>query len=95
MNTVIDFKLDPPRGTKSRIALVTFTDVLSTSEDGAAQLITSLLVDSVQLLTLVEAGKFGPVLTKMIYFATIAIQITRKRELEPWTAKENPAKAST
>jgi hypothetical protein len=95
LNTVTDFKLDPPRGAKSQAALVTLTDVLSTGEDNAAQPVTSLLVDTVQLLTPDEAKTLGPVLAKMIYFATLAGQITRKRELESWTAQENPAKAST
>ena len=82
LNTVTGFKLDPPRGAKSQAALVTLTDVLSTGEDNAAQPVTSLLVDTVQLLTPDEAKTVGPVLTKMIYFATLAGQITRKRELE-------------
>ena len=67
-----DFKLDPPRGAKSQAALVTLTDVLSTGETSAAQPVTSLLVDTVQLLTPDEVKTVGLVLLKMIYFATIA-----------------------
>ena len=64
MNTVTDFKLVPPRGAKSQAALVTLTDVLSTEEDSAAQPVTSLLVDTVHLLTPSEAETFRPVLNK-------------------------------
>ena len=94
LNTVTDFKLDPPRGSKSQVALVTLTDVLRTEEDSAAQPVTSLLVDTVQLLTPSEAETLRPVLNKMIYFAPAASQIPKKKGLEPWTAQENPAKAS-
>ena len=79
MNTVTDFKLDPPRGAKSQAALVTLTDVLSTEEDSAAQPVTSLLVDTVQLLTPSEADKLRSGLNKMIYFATAAGQIPKKK----------------
>ena len=78
MNTVTDFKLDPPRGAKSQTALVTLTDVWSTGEDSPAQPVTSLLVDTVQLLTPREAETLRPVLNKMIYFATAPGQITNK-----------------
>ena len=77
LNTITDFRLDPPRGAKSQAAFVISTDVLNTAEDSVSQLVTSLVVDNAQLLTPVEAKKFGPVFTKIISFAT---QPARSRE---------------
>ena len=61
--------------------------------DSAEQPVKSLLVDNVQLLTPEEAEAMKNRLTKMFYFAALAGQISRKREQEPWSAEENPAKA--
>ena len=95
LETVTDFKLDPPPREKSQPALITFTRVLESDDDSAEQPVTTLLVDTVQQLTPQQAEAFKPVLTKMIYFAALAGQISRKREQEAWTAEESPAKAST
>ena len=75
LESVTDYKLDPPPRAKTQAALVTFTRVLETEDENA---------DALQ-----------PVLNKMIYFAALAGQISRKREQGAWTAEESPAKAST
>ena len=93
LDTVTDFKLDPPSRSKSQAALITFTSVLEA--DSGEQPVTSLLVDNVQLLPPNEAEAFKPVLSKMIYFAALAGQVSRKRECESWTPEANPAKALT
>ena len=85
--------MDPPARAKSQAALITFTDVLKTDNDSAEQPVTSLLVDNVQLLSPAEAEAFQPVFRKMIYFATLAGHVGRKREMI-WTADESPAKSS-
>jgi len=95
LQTVTDFKLDPPPRGKNQAALITFTGVLNTDADSAEQPVTSLLVDNVQQLQPEEAEALMPVLNKMIYFAALAGQVSRKRDNEPWTADESPAKALT
>ena len=51
------------------------------------------LADNVQLLTLEEAEALKPIFSKMLYFAALAGQVSRKREQELWSPEENPAKA--
>ena len=85
--------MDPPARAKSQAALITFTDVFKMDNDSAEQPVTSLLVDNVQLLPPAEAEAFKPVLSKMIYFATLAGQVGRKREMI-WRADDSLAKAS-
>ena len=70
------------------------TGVIDTDTDSAEQPVKMLLVDNVQLLTTEESDAFKPILFKMLYFAALAGQISRKRENE-WGPDENPAKAST
>ena len=95
LDTVTDFKLDPPRGAKTQAALVNVTGVIDVDTHSAEQPAKSLLVDDVQLLTPAEAEDLKPVLSKMFYFAALAGQISRKREHEPWSSEDNPAQAST
>ena len=94
LNTVTDFKLDPPGRAKSQAALISLSGVLEADTDSAGQPVKSLLVDNVQLLTPVEAESMKLILSKMMYFAALAGQISRKRENEPWGTEESPAKAS-
>ena len=95
LDTVFDFKLDPQRGAKSQAALISLTGVIDADTDSAEQPFKSLLVEDVQLLAPPEAEALKPRLNKMFYFAALAGQVSRKREHEPWSPEENPAKAST
>ena len=95
LDTVTDFKLDPPRGAKTQAALVNVTGVIDTDTHSAEQPAKSLLVDDVQLLTPAEADALKPVMLKMLYFAALGGQISRKRESESWSSEDNPAQAST
>jgi hypothetical protein len=95
LDTVTDFKLDPPTRAKSQAALVSVTAVMDTDTDSAERPVKSLLVDNVQLLTTPEAEALKPILNKMFYFAALGGQVSRKREREPWSPEQNPAKAST
>ena len=95
LETVTDFKLDPPGRAKSQIALVNVTAVIDEHTDSAEQSVKSLLVDNIQLLTQQEADALKPIFSKMFYFAALSGQISRKKkEHEPWSPEENPAKAS-
>ena len=93
LDNVMDFKLDPPKGTEVQAALVCVTGVIHTDTDSVEQLLHSLLVDDVQLLTLPQADALKPMLVKMLYFAALAGQVSRKRACEPWSPEENPAQA--
>ena len=94
LDTVTDFKLDPPPRAKSQAALITFTRVMESNDDSAEQPVTTLLVDAVQQIDPSKAQALQPVLSKMIYFAALAGQISRKRDQERWTPEESPAKTS-
>ena len=75
--------------------MVCLTGIIDPDTDSAEQPVKSLLVDDVQLLAPEEAEALKPMLIKMFYFAALAGQLSRKREHEPWSLEENPAKAST
>ena len=94
LDTVTDFKLDPQGRNKNQAALVSVTTVLDAGTDSVAQPVKELVVDNVHLLTAEESGAFKPILFKMLYFAALAGQMSRKREIE-WSPDESPAKAST
>jgi hypothetical protein len=96
LDTVTQFKLNPPGRSKSQAALICVTSVLSEDTDSAGQSVKSLLVDSVQLLTPVEAECVKSMLSKMMYYGALAGQVsrTRERENDPWDKEESPAKAS-
>ena len=64
------------------------------NDDNAEQPVTTLLVDAVQQIDPSKAQALQPVLSKMIYFAALAGQISRKRDQEQWTPEESPAKTS-
>ena len=95
MDNVCDFKLDPPKHDKEQAALISVTGVINADTDGAEQSVKGFLVDDVKLLTPKQADALKPMLVKMLYFATLAGQISRKRAREPWSATENPADAAT
>ena len=93
LDTVTDFKLDPPGRAKSQAAIISVTGLIPTDTDSAEQPVKMLLVDNVQLLTPQEAEALKPKFSKMFYFAALAGQVGRKREQEPWSPEQNPCKA--
>ena len=95
LENVTDLKLDPPKGAKEQAALISVTGVINADTDSAEQPIKGFIVDDVKLLTPQEANALKPMLLKMLYFATLAGQISRKRAREPWSPTENPADAAT
>ena len=56
LDTVTDFKLDPPARAKSQAALISVTGVIDMVDDTVEQPAKMLLVDNVQLLTPQEAA---------------------------------------
>ena len=92
LDTITDFKLDPPPRATSRAALISVTGLLV--EDSAEQPIIGLIANDVQHLPLEEADELLPILNKMFWAAAMAGQITRKRNNEGWDADDNPLRAS-
>ena len=80
---VTDFKLDPPARAKAQAALVSVTGVIDTDADSVVQPVNMLLVDNVHLLALQEAETLKPIFSKMLYFAALTGQVSRKKEHEP------------
>ena len=95
LDNVTDFKLDPPKHDKEQAALISVTGVINADTDSVEQPVKGFLVDDVQLLTPQQANALKLRFVKMLYFATLAGQISRKRAREPWSATENPADAAT
>ena len=94
LDNVTDFKLDPPKNAKVQAALISVTGVLDPDTDSAEQPVKSLLVDDGHLLIMEEADALKPMFAKMLYFAALAGQVSRKRAHEPWSLTENPAQAA-
>ena len=65
LDTVTDFKLDPPGRTKSQAALISVSGMLGPDTDSVEQPVAMLLVDNVQLLTPQEAEALKPIFSKM------------------------------
>jgi len=95
LDSVQDFKLTPPNRANVQAALISVTGVLETQTGSAAQPVLSLLVDDVLLLSVAQADALKPRLVKMLYFAALAGQISRKRPREAWCSDESPAKVAT
>ena len=93
LDTVTDFKLDPPGRAKRQAAIISVTGLIEADTDSVEQPVKMLLVDNVQLLTPEEAEALKPKFSKMFYFAALAGQVSRKREQEPWSPGQNPSKA--
>ena len=96
LDTVTDYKLDPPKTLKEQAALISVTGVMDANTESAEQPIKGFLADDVQLLTPEQADALKAMLKKWMYFAALAGQISRKRERdEPWSPTENPAQAAS
>jgi hypothetical protein len=93
LDTVTDFKLDPPERAKTQAAIISVTGLIETDTDSVEQPVKMLLVDTIHLLAPQEAEALKPKFSKMLYFAALAGQVGRKREQEPWSPEQNPSKA--
>ena len=89
LDTVTDFKLNPPSRGKNQVALIVVSGVIATEQDS----VQNLLVDNVLLLTPHQAEALKPKFKQLLCFAALAAQLSKKRELEPWSPEQNPSKA--
>ena len=93
LDTVTDFKLNPPGRNKHQIALIVVSGLIATEQDSVEQPVQNLLVDNVLLLTPQQAEALKPKFKQMLWLSALAAQPIRKRELEPWSPQENPPKS--
>ena len=94
LETVTDFKLDPPRNAKEQAALISVIGVTDVDPDNAEQPIKGFIADAIELLKPEEANALKAMWNQKLYFAALAGQISRKRDREPWSPEEHPAQAA-
>ena len=85
LDTVTDYKLDPPKNAKEQAALISVTGVSDVDPDNAQQPIKGFIVDDVQRLTSEEANALKAMFRKWMHSAALAGQVSRKRERESWS----------
>lgn len=90
LDNVQNFKLDPPRGSKTQTALITISDIIPGATPNEP---TNLTVDAVMLLHRDEVDAVKEAMKKLLYYIAAASEVnTRKRKRE-WTESFSPAKA--
>ena len=92
MESLQDFKLDPPRGSKSQHAIVIISDIVpSASPKGAP----TLIVDSVQLLHREDVERVKEAMQKLLFYVATATELNARKRRREWTETFSPAKART
>ena len=95
LDTITDYKLDPPKNAKEQAALISVTGVTDVDPDNAEQPIKGFIADEIELLTPEQANALKGLWTQKLYFAALAGQIfSRKRDRETWSEEEHPAQAA-
>ena len=85
-----DFKLDPPRGSKSQYALIVVTDILpgSSADDPA-----NLIVDALTLLHRDDVEPIQKSMQKLLYYCAAASDISTRKRKQEWSETFSPAQA--
>ena len=92
LETLQDFKLDPPRGSKSQHAVIIVSDINQGDKAGEP---ANLIVESLMLVHRDEVAEIKHAMQKMLYYIATASEInTRKNKCE-WAEAFSPAKAQT
>ena len=95
LESITDYKLDPPKNVKEQAALISVTGVTDVDPDNAEQPIKGFIADEIELLTPEQANALKGLWTQKLYFAALAGQIfSRKRDRETWSEEEHPAQAA-
>ena len=95
LDTITDYKLDPPKNAKEQAALISVTGVTDADPDNAEQPIKGFIADEIELLKPEEANVLKALWNQKLYFAALAGQIfSRKRDRETWSSEEHPAQAA-
>ena len=95
LDTITDYKLDPPKNAKEQAALISVTGVTDVDPDNAEQPIKGFVADEIELLKPEEANVLKAMWNQKLYFGALAGQIcSRKRDRETWSSHEHPAQAA-
>ena len=93
LDNVKDFKMDPPRGQKQQVALVSITGIATSNE--ATDAAEEFVVDTVQLLRDDQASQLQIAFQKLIYYGTLVSQQPPKERLrmQDWNESDSPMSA--
>ena len=90
LDNLQDFKLDPPRGTKTTNALIVISDVVLGITSGTP---TNFIVDSVTILPRDDVSKIVAAMKKLLYYVAAGAQINTRKRSQEWGESCSPAKA--
>ena len=85
-----DFKLDPPRGSKSQHAVIIVSDINQRDKAGEP---ANLIVESLMLVHRDEVAEIQHAMQKMLYYIATASEINARKNKLEWTEAFSPAKA--
>ena len=90
LDNLQDFKLDPPRGSKSQHALVIISDIFQGASETDSP---TLIADSLQLLHRDDVQKVKEAMQKLLFYAATATELNARKNKREWTETFSPAKA--
>ena len=90
MDTLQDFKLDPPRGSKSQHALIVVSDIVP---GASADEPPNIIVDSLMLIHRDDVASVQKSMQRMLYYVAAAAEINMRKRKQDWSDSFSPAKA--
>ena len=90
MDALQDFKLDPPRGSKSQHALIIVNDIVP---GASADEPPNLPADSLMLIHRDDVAMIAKDLQKMLFYVVVATEINARMRKQEWSESFPPAKA--
>ena len=85
-----NFKLDPPRGTKKKNALLIISDAI---ESSAAQPVKTFIVDSIMLLPRQDVAEIEEAVSKLLYYVAVGTEVIHRRQTRDVHDAEQPVSA--
>ena len=85
-----DFKLDPPRGSKSQHALIVVSDIVPSA---SAEEHPNITVDSLMLIHRDDVASVQTSMQRMLYYVAAAAEINMRKRKQNWSDYFSPAKA--
>ena len=92
LSNLQDFKLDPPRGTKTTTAFVVISDILPGAGGDEPM---NFIVDSILQVPRDDVPKVAAAMKKMLYYTASAMQTNTRKRVRAWDEGFSPAKALT
>ena len=90
LESLQDFKLDPPRGSKSQYAIIIISDVMPGATEKDPH---NFMVDSILLLHRDDVGEIKDAMQKLLYYVAAASEINERKDKREWDNDFSPAKA--